>query len=151
MPSVIIMEDLDKFFSKTDEESVVNFDDKKTKLLYTLLHEIDYIWERSINEEMNKNSTNQQNGQGNFSNNKPRNKLLIISSCSNIDKIDSELRKPGNLDFILNFNPPNQPYRKKLFMHFSNYFNNSLSEEDFEILADKSHGFVPTDIIQIFK
>ena len=75
----------------------------------------------------------------------------MICTCENLDKIDNEIKKPGNIDFIVNLNPPNQPQRKRLFIHFSKFFNNSLSEEDFELLADKSHGFIPTDIIQIFK
>ncbi len=143
MPSIVIMEDLDRFFTKTEEDNLINFEDKKTKLLYTLINEIENLW--------NINLALTQNGKNSDIIKNINNKILIISTCSNIDKIDIELKKPGNLDYIINFSPPIQQIRKKLFLHFSKHFNNNLSEEDFEILADKSHGFVPTDIIQIFK
>lgn len=154
MPSIIIVEDLDKFFSKSEEDQVINFDDKKTKLLYSLIHEIENLWHNSLDEQPNNNKTTEKNGDAyktSINNLETKNKVLIISSCSNIDKLDVDLRKPGNLDFSINLSPPNQPNRKNLFVHFSQFFNNNLTDEDLEILADKSHGFVPTDIIQIFK
>jgi len=151
MPSIIVIEDIDRFFTKSEEDQVINFDDKKTKLLYSLIHEIDSLWHAALDQKSN--NANEVNGDANKSaiNTPPKNKILIISSCSNIDKIDIDLRKPGSLDYLISISPPNQINRKKLFVHFSQFFNSSLSDEDFEILADKSHGFVPTDIIQIFK
>lgn len=149
MPSIIVFEDIDRFFSKSEEDQIINFDDKKTKLLYTLIHEIENLWTASFNEKEKNGDANNNNNKSAF--NSDKNKVLIISSCSNVDKIDIELRKPGNLDYLISLNPPNQPNRKNLFVHFSQFFNNSLSDEDLEILADKSHGFVPTDIIQIYK
>jgi SpoVK/Ycf46/Vps4 family AAA+-type ATPase len=150
-PTIIIIEDLDRFFAKSEEDQIINFDDKKTKLLYSLIHEIENLWHSSLEENANKSTEKNGDFTKSVDNHREKNKVLIISSCSNIDKIDTELRKPGNLDYLINLNPPDQLNRKKLFVHFSQFFNNSLSEDDFEILADKSHGFVPTDIIQIFK
>lgn len=49
MPSIIIFEDLDKFFSKS-EEDVINFDDKKTKILYCLINEIENLQNFSENK-----------------------------------------------------------------------------------------------------
>lgn len=139
MPSIIILEDIDKFFTKSDDEATINFDDKKTKLLYSLVHEIENVWAQNSNPSDSQNTKT------------PNNKVLLISTCTNIDKVELELRKPGNLDYVISFGPPNQPQRKRLFAYFSKFFNHALYEEDLEILADKSHGFVPTDIIQIFK
>ena len=135
MPSIIIFEDLDKFFSKSKED-VINFDDKKTKILYCLINEIENLQNFSENKSDKKNNTT---------------KILVISSCSNLDKVDTELKKPGNLDYVVDFSPPSQPNRKKLLKYFSQFFSNNITDYDYEILADKSHGFVPTDIIQIFK
>jgi SpoVK/Ycf46/Vps4 family AAA+-type ATPase len=143
-PSILIIEDLDKFFIKNEEDSPINFDDKKTRIYQILKNEVENL--NKMNK-IYKTKTEDIKSQVH----PIRNKSLVICTCSNFDKIDMEIKKPGNIDYVVNLNPPNQSQRKKLFQHFSKFFKNSLTEEDFEILADKSHGFIPTDIIQIFK
>jgi SpoVK/Ycf46/Vps4 family AAA+-type ATPase len=141
----LIIEDLDKFFTKNEEDSHINFDDKKTRIFQILKNEVENLYQKNKTYKINNEDLNLQIKIP------MRNKSLVICTCSNFEKIDTEIKKPGNIDFIVNLNPPNQPQRKKLFLHFSKFFKNSLTEEDFEILADKSHGFIPTDIIQVFK
>lgn len=76
---------------------------------------------------------------------------MLLASCTGIDKIDNELKKSGRFDYIINLNAPKQNQRKLLFKLFASEFKNDITEEDYEILADKSHGFVAGDILQVFK
>lgn len=139
-PSILIIEDFDKFFIKNEEDSHINFDDKKTRIYQILKNEVENLYQTDVTYKTKTGDVQPV-----------KNKSLIICSCSNLEKIDTEIKKPGNIDFVVNLTPPNQIQRKKLFVHFANFFQNSLTEEDFEILADKSHGFIPSDIIQVFK
>jgi len=139
-PSILIIENFDKFFTKNEEDSPINFEDKKTRIYQILKNEVENLY--NTDKTFITNTGDVQ---------PIKNKSLVICTCANLEKIDNEIKKPGNIDFVVNLNPPNQPQRKKLFLHFSKFFKNSLTEEDFEILADKSHGFIPTDIIQVFK
>lgn len=140
-PSILIVEDLDKFFTKNEEEnSPINFDDKRTRIFEIFKTEVENLYNTEKSYKTNSNNLHQT-----------KNKSLVICTCANLEKIDNEIKKPGNIDFVVNLNPPNQIQRKRLFLHFSKFFKNSLNKEDYEILADKSHGFIPTDIIQVFK
>ena len=133
-PSIIILEEIDKFFYKEEGDenqssssmnTSIILNDLKTKILFTLIKDIDNL--------------------------KNYDKVLIISSCINADKIYSDLRKSGRFDYILNLSSPDYIQRKKLFQHMSKNIKNELTVEDYEILADKSHGFVSGDIMQVFK
>jgi SpoVK/Ycf46/Vps4 family AAA+-type ATPase len=132
-PAVVIFEDLDRLFTKgEDEESstsstsnILQLNDQKTKLIFSLIKELDDL--------------------------KSSDKVIILSSATNVDRLSSDLRKCGRFDSVINLASPNQVQRKLLIKHFLKNFKNSLSEEDIEVLADKSHGFVAGDIIGVFK
>jgi len=135
-PAIVILEELDRLFNKEDSEegssaisssmnTSITLNDLKTKILFSLLKEIDDL--------------------------KIDDKVLIISSCLNADKLFSDLRKSGRFDYVLSLSTPDFIKRKQLLQYFSKNFKHNLTDEDFEVLADKSHGFVAGDILQVFK
>lgn len=132
-PAIIIFEDLDRLFTKSDDEessigstsNILQLNDQKTKLIFCLIKELEEL--------------------------KLSDKVIILSSATNVDRLSSDLRKCGRFDYVVNMTPPNQLQRKNLFKHLLKDFKNSLSDEDIELIADKSHGFVAGDIIGVFK
>jgi len=131
-PSIIIFEDIDRLFTKPDDEegssnnsNVLLLNDIKTKLIFSLIKEIDNI------------NTND--------------KVILISTSTSLDRIAGDLKKPGRFDYVINLQTPNSKIRKIYFKEFSKKFNNNLTEEDFDVLADKSPGFIAGDIIGVYK
>jgi SpoVK/Ycf46/Vps4 family AAA+-type ATPase len=129
-PSVIVIEDFDKLFYSSDDEkkglpTLYTIDDSKTKLILTLLNEIDSILQSD--------------------------RVTILTTTTNYDRLENDFKKNGRFDYVINISPPKQSERKQLLQYLAKDFKNSLTDEDFEILADKSHGFVAGDIVQIFK
>ncbi len=96
-------------------------DDKKSKLAITLIDEIQNI----------------------------TNRTFLITTTQNIDRLDNEFRK--YLDYTITINPPTQQERKKIFVKLTKDLRHNLTDDDYEVIADKSHGFVPGDIIQVLK
>jgi AAA family ATPase len=135
-PTIIIIEELDRLFNKEESEESTSItssmntsiilNDSKTKILFSLLRQIDEL----------QNSSH---------------KTIVLASCLNHDKLYSDLRKIGRFDYVLSLTTPDYLQRKEFFKHFSRIFKNNLTEEDYETLADKSHGFVAGDILQVFK
>jgi SpoVK/Ycf46/Vps4 family AAA+-type ATPase len=133
-PSVIIAEDIDKIFHISDEggdskkgvQTQYIIENEKTKLLLTFINEMDILEQDD--------------------------RVIVISTTTNYDILESDLKKDGRLDYVVTIAPPKQNQRKLLLQNIAKLFNNiELSDEDFEILADKSHGFVAGDLVQMFK
>lgn len=127
-PAVIIIEEIDRFFSQKEDENntnTIDYSDNKEKALYIFINEMDKI--------------------------ENADKIFLIATCTNTDKIKDDLKKLGRFDFNLSLNAPDQKKRKQLIKHFCNLFNAELIDEDYEIIADKSHGFVAGDLIQMIK
>jgi ATP-dependent 26S proteasome regulatory subunit len=132
-PAIIVFEDIDKLFSLSDDgegskkglPTQYNLEDAKTKLLLCLINEIDSITYSD--------------------------KVIILASTCNYDRLEMDLKKNGRFDYVITMAPPKQAQRKYLLQIFAKSYKHHLTDEDFETLADKSHGFVADDIIQIFK
>ena len=78
-------------------------------------------------------------------------KVFILSTCEMPSKINPKITKLNFLDYNIFLPLPNVIQRKKLIEYISKDFNNNLSQTDIENLSDKSHGFVPGDLIKLFK
>lgn len=110
----------------------IELNDTKAKLMFTFIKEMDAL--------------------------KAEDKVLIIATSTNSDRIYTDLRKNGRFDYILTLTPPNQKERKLHFINNAKRFNYTSELSDcldssdlFEVLADKSHGFVAGDVVQVFK
>ena len=77
------------------------------------------------------------------------NKTFLLITTKN--KLNSNLTKLNLLDYQINLNLPTFIERKKLIENYLQDFNNNLSPEEIELLSEKTHGFVPGDIVKLFK
>lgn len=144
-PCLILFEDIDKIFYKSEGEgSNLQIDDKRTKLFFRFLNFLDNFTD-------NNNNNNDDNKDNN-------NQIFVIATCISIDNVDLEITK--RLSLKLSLDPPKQKQRKELFEHFAKFFkfnnsitdiNNELNDTTFEILSHKSHGYVASDILQVYK
>ena len=76
---------------------------------------------------------------------------LILSSCTNINKLNNKIKKINFLDYQISLSLPTFPERRKLIKYLLKDFKNNLSEKEIDSLSEKSHGFVPGDITKLFK
>jgi len=125
-PTIILIDDLDKLFSKQSQsEDNEALSSTKTPLLSQFISEIEKI---AISDRI----------------------LIIASSISN-DTIDQALLKLGFFDYGITLNSPDRSERNLLWKHFLEQYKHNLSEEDFEIISDISHGYVASDILNVCK
>ena len=76
---------------------------------------------------------------------------LILSTCTNINKLNNKIKKINFLDYQISLSLPTFPERRKLIKYLLKDFKNNLSEKEIDSLSEKSHGFVPGDITKLFK
>ena len=76
---------------------------------------------------------------------------LILSTCTNINKLNNKIKKINFLDYQITLSLPTFSQRRKLIKYLLKDFKNNLSEEEIDSLSEKSHGFVPGDLTKLFK
>ena len=76
---------------------------------------------------------------------------LILSTCTNINKLNNKIKKINFLDYQISLSLPTFPERRKLIKYLLKDFKNNLSEKEIDSLSEKSHGFVPGDLTKLFK
>ena len=76
---------------------------------------------------------------------------LILSTCTNINKLNDKIKKINFLDYQITLSLPTFHQRRKLIKYLLKDFKNNLSEEEIDSLSEKSHGFVPGDLTKLFK
>lgn len=76
-------------------------------------------------------------------------KVLVIGATNRIDSIDESLRRGGRFDREIEIGIPNSEARKDIFGVYLNQIPNSLSQENVESLASKTHGYVGADIANL--
>lgn len=123
-PSVIIIESIDSLFPKLDDDSSSSSSLLESNPSFSIfINELDQI----------------------------QSNCFVISSCINLSKVNSEILKHNRLDYSIQLIPPNYIQRKALIEYYAKDFNHNFTSENIDTLADKSHGFVPGDIIKLFK
>jgi SpoVK/Ycf46/Vps4 family AAA+-type ATPase len=127
-PAVIVLDDIDKLFYSSDDEkkgqpTLYALEESKTKLMLAFLNEFDSIGD----------------------------KVIVLATSTSYERLESDFKKNGRFDYVINISPPKQTQRKQFLQYFAKSFSHELTDEDYEVLADKSHGFVAGDIVQIFK
>ena len=120
-PSIIIIENIDLIFPSNENSE--NSENEITPLLCEFILQIENLPSNSI----------------------------ILSSCTNLQKLNSKITKINYLDYQITLNLPSYSERKKLIKYYLKDFNNNLSESEIETLTEKSHGFIPGDFHKLFK
>jgi len=75
----------------------------------------------------------------------------VLATTNNVEGLDSSIKKGGRFDISINMSIFSKDERKVFIEKYLNEFNNNLNENDIEILTDKTHGFVASDILSLFK
>lgn len=74
-----------------------------------------------------------------------------MATTNNIEGLDSSVKKGGRFDITINVSIFSKDQRKDFLDKYLREVNNNLNENDIEILTDKTHGFVASDILSLFK
>ena len=73
-------------------------------------------------------------------------RVVVLAATNKIDKVDSALRRPGRFDFEVELGVPTGEGRRDILDKMLEGIPHSLEEEQLNLLARDTHGFVGADI-----
>ena len=78
-------------------------------------------------------------------------KVLIIATTSQLDKLEKSVRRGGRLDLDIRLDMPNDNDRYLIFKEHLGTIPNSIKDENLRMIARASSGFVSSDLAQIIR
>ncbi|KYQ94362.1 AAA ATPase domain-containing protein [Tieghemostelium lacteum] len=78
-------------------------------------------------------------------------RVIVIGCTNRPDSIDSALRRPGRFDNELEISIPNSQGRLEILQVFLSKIPNTLTENQIQEIASKTHGFVGADLESLCK
>ncbi|KAJ3093108.1 spermatogenesis associated protein 5 [Physocladia obscura] len=76
----------------------------------------------------------------------PSSHLIVIGVTNRKEAIDAAILRPGRMSEFVNITMPNEHNRADIFRGFLDGVPNSVSEKEFEMLGNLSHGCTGADI-----
>lgn len=77
------------------------------------------------------------------------NRVVVIGATNRPNALDEALRRPGRFDREVEIGIPTAEARLSIFTTIMNKIPHQLSDEELEVLAGKSHGYVGADIAAV--
>ncbi|CAO3612007.1 unnamed protein product [Cunninghamella blakesleeana] len=77
------------------------------------------------------------------------NRIVVLGATNRPNSLDDALRRPGRFDREVEIGIPNSDSRLSILSTIMDTIPNSLSNQDLEILASKSHGYVGADLAAV--
>lgn len=78
-----------------------------------------------------------------------RQKIQIFGTTSSIGALDGSMLRSEHFDYKIQIYLPDNDVRELLLRHFCSSITNTLSDEQFELLAQKTHDWSPAQIKQL--
>jgi len=123
-PAVIVIDNIDRIFPKfspIEDDDIEVKSSSKSKAFQYFLNEIDSISNKD--------------------------KIFILMTAKGVESINPEIVKPNRIDLQVTIPSPNLIQRIKLTKYFINEIKHNITDELLEILSEKMHGFLPSDIL----
>ncbi|KAG0673537.1 AAA+-type ATPase, partial [Pichia californica] len=83
------------------------------------------------------------------------NKVVVIGVCNEVTSVDLSLRRPGRLDTEIEINIPDIKSRYEILQKQMNKINNKklnkVNEEELNEIANKTHGYVGSDLYSLVR
>ncbi len=78
-------------------------------------------------------------------------KIVVIAATNRVDSIDEALRRPGRFDQEIEVGIPGVPQRLAILKAIMRKTPHTLTEGQFQQIADVTHGYVGADMASLYQ